>query len=150
MTLSNAIANAAENAILLLVFNGQAWAGYADNAASSPQINIAVSLNTADPGEAGTASTSEAAYTGYTRKNVLRDGTGWTVTANSVSPAADISFPPGTGGSGIATHFASSKSNATPPTGAQALLWRGEVQPPITLGNGVTPILDPATTFTLD
>src|SRR5262245_45283890 len=150
MTLTNAIADVTENNILKLIYNATAWANVADNAATTPQTNIGVSLHTADPGDAGSASTSEITYTSYTRVNVARTSGGWTVTAASVSPAAAISFPAGTGGSGTATHFATAKSNATPPTGAQAILWSGTVTPNIVTGNGVTPQLTTASTITLD
>lgn len=144
------ISNTTESAILKLVFNATAWANYADNAATSPQTNIGVSLHTADPADAGDASTSEIAYTSYTRVNVARTTGGWTETSGSVSPVANIDFPAGTGGSGTATHFATAKSNATPPTGAQAILWSGTVTPNIVTGNGVTPRLTTASTITLD
>lgn len=144
------IGNTTENAILDLIFRATAWANYADNAASSPQTNIGISLHTADPGEAGDASTSEAAYTSYTRVNVGR-ATGFNAASGgSTSPAVNIDFPAGTGGSGTATHFATAKSNATPPTGAQVLLFSGTVTPNIVTGNGVTPRLTTATTITLD
>src|SRR5437868_180994 len=119
------ISNTTESAILKLVFNATAWANYADNAATSPQTNVGVSLHTADPGEAGDATTSEATYTGYTRINVARTTGGWTETSGSISPVANIDFPAGTAGSGTVTYFATAKSNATPPTGAQAILWSG-------------------------
>ena len=45
-----AIGGNVEQDILKLVFNATAWANYADNAASSPQTNVAVALHTADPG----------------------------------------------------------------------------------------------------
>jgi hypothetical protein len=144
------IANATETAVLKLIFQAVAWANYADNAASTPQTNVGVSLHTADPGEAGDASTSEVTYTSYTRVNVARTTGGWTETTGSISPVATIAFPAGTGGSGTLTHFAVAKSNATPPTGAQALLWRGDVTPNIVSGNGVTPQLTTTSTITLD
>lgn len=144
------IADATENNILKLIYNATAWANMADNAASSPQTNTGVSLHTADPGDAGSASTSEVAYTSYTRVNVSRNTSGWTVTANSVSPVAAITFPAGTGGSGTVTHFATAKSNAAPPTGAQEILFSGTVTPNIVTGSGVTPQLTTATTITLD
>lgn len=144
------IGNTTENAILALVFNATAWANYADNASSTPQTNIGVSLHTGDPGEAGDATTSEVTYTSYTRVNVARTSGGWTVSANSVSPVANIDFPAGTGGSGTVTHFATAKSNASPPTGAQVLLWSGTVTPNIVTGNGVTPRLTTGSTITLD
>jgi hypothetical protein len=127
------IANNTENNILKLIFNATAWANYADNAASTPQTNVHVALHTADPGETGTMSTSEAAYTSYARVNVARTTGGWTVTANSVSPVAAITFPMGTGGSGTVTH-----------------LWSGTVTPNIVTGNGITPSLTTASTITLD
>lgn len=144
------ISNTTETAILKITFQAVAWANYADNAASSPQTNIGLSLHTADPGDAGDASTSEIGYTSYTRVNKTRDATNWPETSGSISPNATISFPAGTGGSGTATHFATAKSNATPPTGAQAILWSGTVTPNIVTGNGVTPQLTTASTITLD
>lgn len=144
------ISDATENNILKLIFQAVAWANVADNAATSPQTNVGISLHTADPGDTGSATTSEITYTSYTRVNVLRTSGGWTVTANSVSPVAAISFPAGTGGSGTATHFATGKSNAAPPTGAQELYWMGTVTPNIVTGNGVTPQLTSGTTITLD
>jgi len=147
------ISNTTEDAILKLIFQAVAWANYADNAAATPQTNIALSLHTADPlvAETGDASTTEVGYTGYTRVNKTRDSTNWPTTgAGSCSPNAAISFPAGTGGSGTVTHFATSKSNANPPTGAQPILWSGVVSPSIVCGNGVTPQLTAASTITLD
>lgn len=144
------ISNTTETAILKITFQAVAWANYADNAASTPQTNIGLSLHTADPGDAGDASTSEIGYTSYTRVNKTRDATNWPETSGSISPNATISFPAGTGGSGTATHFATAKSNASPPTGAQAILWSGTVTPNIVTGNGVTPQLTTSSTITLD
>jgi hypothetical protein len=146
------IAFATESAILQLVFQAAAWANYADNAAASPQTNIAIALHTADPLGSGTASSSEVAYTSYTRVNVARTSGGWSVSGNgpaTASPVANISFPAGTGGSGTVTNFSTSKSNASPPTGAQTLLWAGIVTPSLTTGTGITPILTTATAITL-
>lgn len=140
------IADNTESNILKLIFNATPWANYADNAASSPQTNIHVALHTADPGDAGTMSTSETTYTSYARVNVLRSTSGWTVTANSVSPLANIDFPAGTGGSGTVTHFSVGKTGG----GATDILWSGTVTPNITVGNGITPRLTTATTITLD
>jgi hypothetical protein len=144
------ISDTTETAILALIFNATAWANYADNAATSPQTNVGVALHTADPADAGNAGTSEATYTGYTRVNVARTSGGWTVSGNTVNPAAAINFPAGTGGSGTVTHFDTGKSNASPPTGAQAILFSGTVTPNIVTGSGVTPQLTTATAITLD
>lgn len=140
------IADTTENAIMLLIFNATAWGNYADNAATSPQTNIHCALHTADPGDSGTMSTSEATYTSYARVNVARSGSGWTVTANSVSPAATIAFPAGTGGSGTVTHFSTGKTGG----GAAAILFSGTVTPNIVTGTGVTPQLTTSTAITID
>lgn len=84
--------DALENDWLKLLFNATAIANIADNAASSPLTNLYVTLHTADPADAGNQTTSEAAYTGYARVAVVRTSGGWTVTGNSVSPAANIDF----------------------------------------------------------
>lgn len=148
-----AIATTSEINIMKLIFNATAWANYADNAATSPQTNIGLALHTADPGTAGTASTSEIAYTSYTRVNVARTTGGWTVSGTgnpcNVTPVANISWPAGTGGSGTASFFSTSFSNATPPTGAQTILWSGTVTPNIVCGSGVTPTLTTASTLSL-
>jgi len=143
-----AIAGTTETAILTLIFNATAWANYADNAASSPQTNVAVALHTADPGTSGTQTTSESAYTSYARVSVARTSGGWTISGTgpaSCSPVANISFPAGTGGSGTATHFSTGKTGG----GATAILWSGTVTPNIVTGSGITPVLTTATTITL-
>lgn len=140
------IANVTENAILDLIYTAVAWANYADNAGTSPQTNIHVALHTADPTDSGTMSSSEIAYTSYARVNVARTTGGWTVTANSVSPVANIDFPAGTGGSGTATHFSTGKTGG----GAADILLSGTVSPNIVTGDGVTPRLTTATAITLD
>ena len=140
------LSDAAENAMLLLVFNATTWANYAINATSTPETDIVCALHTADPGDAGTQATSEAAYTSYARVNVARTSGGWTVTASSVSPVASIDFPAGTGGSGTVTHFSTGKSGG----GASAILFSGTVTPNIVTGSAITPKLTTATAITLD
>lgn len=135
-----------ENAVMALIFNATAWANYADNAATTPQTQIALSLQTADPGDSGTMSTSETTYTSYARAAVNRNSGGWTVTANSVSPAANIDFAAGTGGSGTVTHFTTGKTGG----GAAAILFSGTVTPNIVTGNGVTPRLNTSTAISID
>ena len=140
------ISDTTENAIMLLIFNATAWGNYADNAATTPQTNVHCALHTADPGDAGTMATSEAAYTSYARVNVARTSGGWTVTANSVSPVAAIDFPAGTGGSGTVTYFSTGKTGG----GSAAILFSGTVTPNIVTGNGITPQLTTSTAITLD
>lgn len=136
--------SAFDNDLLKLIFNAVSIAGLADNTATSPNTNIYVSLHTADPGVGGSQTTSEAAYTGYARVAVARTSSGWTVTGGSVSPAATISFPAGTGGSGSGTNFAV----GTAATGAGKILYTGSISPTIAFGNGVPPQLTTATAIT--
>jgi len=138
--------NTFENDLLRLIFNATAIANLADNASSSPLTDLYVSLHTADPGEAGDQTTNEIAYTSYARVAVARSGSGWTVTGNSVSPAGNIDFPTGTGGSGTATHF----GVGTAASGAGKLLYKGTVTPNIVCGSGVTPRLTTASAITED
>lgn len=138
--------NTFENDLLKLIFNATAIANLADNAASSPLTNIAVGLHTADPGEAGSQTTSEAAYTSYARAAVARTTGGWTVTANSVSPVANIDFAAATGGSETETFFHA--GTAASSTGK--LLYSGAISPTIAVSTGVTPRLTTATAITED
>lgn len=141
------IGNNTENNILKLIFNATTWANVAVNATSSPITNIDVALATADPGETGTMSTSEATYTSYARVAVARTTGGWTASsAGSTSPVANIDFPAGTGGSGTVTHFSVGMTGG----GAVDIFFSGTVTPNIVTGNGVTPRLTTATAITLD
>lgn len=135
-----------ENDLLKLIFNATAIGNMADNAASSPLTNLYVSLHTADPGEAGSQTTSEATYTSYARVAVARTSSGWTVTNNSVSPAATISFPACTGSTNTITHFAV----GTASSGAGKVLYKGTVTPNISVSSGVTPQLTTSTAITED
>jgi hypothetical protein len=135
-----------ENDLLKLIFNGVAMANIADNAAISPAANLYVSFHKADPGEAGTQSTSEVAYGGYARVAVARTAGGWTVTGGSVSPTADISFPIGTAADGTITHF----GVGTAQSGAGRLLYKGPITPNIATGVNVTPKLTTQTVITED
>lgn len=136
-----------ENDLLKLIFNATAIAGIADNAASSPLTNLYVALHTADPGKSGNQTTNEISYTGYARVAVLRTSSGWTVTTNSVSPNADVTFPASTGGTGgTVTHV--SIGTASSSTGK--ILYSGAVSPTQLVANGVTPIIAAGSTITED
>jgi hypothetical protein len=134
-----------DSAIVKLIFNGTAIANLADNAASSPLTNLYLSLHTADP-TGGTQATSEASYTGYARVAIVRTSAGWTVAGTTVSPTAQINFPPGTGGGGTATYG----GIGTAATGAGELLCSGTVTPNIVMGATVTPFLGTGSTITLN
>lgn len=138
--------NTFENDLLQLIFNATAIANIADNAATSPLTNLYASLHTGDPGESGTQTTNECAYTSYARVAVARTSGGWTVSGNSVSPVATITFPTATGGTETATHWAV----GTDVSGAGKLLYSGTVTPNISISSTVTPSLTTATAVTED
>lgn len=138
--------NTFENDLMELIFNATAISNIADNAGTSPLTNLWISLHTANPGETGTQTTSEAAYTSYARQSVARSGAGWTVTANSVSPAADIDFPEATGGTETITHIAI----GTDETGTGKIIAYGALSSSISVSTGTIPRITTATTITLD
>ena len=141
--------NTWEQGLLELLFNNADFTGVGDAGGllgSATAGSLYVSLHTGDPGEAGDQTTSEAAYTSYARVAVARSGAGWTVTANSVSPAAAIEFPAATGGTETATYF----GVGTAASGAGKLLYRGTISPTISISTGVTPSLSTDTAITED
>ena len=141
--------NTFENELLLHVFNnadipliGDATGLLGSTLAGS----LHFALHTADPTDAGTQTSSEIAYTSYTRVAVARSGAGFTVTGNSVSPAANVDFPQCGGGSGTATHF----SVGTASSGAGKILYKGALTPNIVVSSGVIPRIETGTTITED
>jgi hypothetical protein len=139
--------NTFENDLLRLIFNAAAIGNLADNAATAPLTQLFVSLHTADPGEAGDQTTSEISYTGYARVGVARTAGGWTITANSVSPVANIEFGAMTAGAGgTATHAAI----GTASTGAGKVLYKGALTPTISVVNGTIPRITSGSTITED
>jgi hypothetical protein len=135
--------NETENDIVKFIANGVAMPSYG--------ANLQVNLHTADPGEAGTATTNAPTYTGYAAVTVARDSTGWTIcdgtnpyAANPNGPAfknaAEITFPECTGGSDTITHASVSV------VGTGQLLYKGALTAPINVSNLITPRF-PAGTF---
>jgi hypothetical protein len=127
--------NTFENDLMRLIFNATAIANLADNAASSPLTNLYVSLHTADPGEGGSQTTSEASYTSYARVAVARSGAGWTVTANEAENAALVQFPQCTGGTNDITHV----GVGTASSGAGKLLYKGALSAMLAVSSGIQP-----------
>lgn len=139
--------NTFEDDILKLIFNGTPIANLADNAASSPLTNLYLALHTADPGEAGTQTTSEVAYTGYARVAVARTTGGWTVLNGSASPTVAIEFGEMTSGTpGTATHA----SIGTASSGGGKILYKGALSPAVAYNVGVVPRLRTTSTITED
>ena len=131
--------NAVETAILNLIFKGTTWANVADNAASSPYTEFYVSLHTGDPGEAGSQTTNEAAYTGYVRVSIDRNGTDWTVSGNTAENASTLTFGKCTASPGNAiTHVAIGSDSS----GAGTLLLSNALSSSLTMAVGVTPLFE--------
>lgn len=130
-----------ENSMLLLFFNNTAFANIGNAAGLQPSGaagSLYVSLHTADPGEAGDQTTSEATYTGYIRIGVVRAAGGWTVAANQVSNTAAITYGACTAVPNVITYFAI----GTDAAGAGTLLYSGAITSPVAGLNvnvGITP-----------
>lgn len=141
--------NTFENDLLLLIFNNTNAALIGDATGlrgSSTAGSLYMALHTADPGEAGDQTTSECTYGSYARVAVARSGVGFTVTANSVSPAANVDFPAASSGSQTATYASIGVASA----GASKILYSGAISPSIVITTGVQPRLTTASAVTED
>lgn len=130
--------NYLEDQILDLILNNDDVANVGDATGlrgSSTDGNLYVALHTADPGEGGSQTTSEATYGSYQRIAVARTGAAWTITGGVASNAADIEFDECTSGSNSITYV----SIGTASSGAGNLLFIGQLNNPITVSTGVTP-----------
>lgn len=142
------ISNTFENELAKLIFNASSIVNIAINASTSPLTTLAISLHTADPGEAGTQGTNETSYGGYTRVAVNRTATGWIVTNNSVSPSTNVTFAACTSGSATITHAAIGQTTVLSTTTGR-IFFSGTVTPNISVSAGVTPRLTTASTIVL-
>lgn len=119
--------NATETELLGYIFDSSApaWAGNA---------NFYLALHTADPGEAGTAVTSEAAYTSYARVAISRT-TGFAVSGNTAENAALVQAPTCTGSSSNLTHF----SIVDTASGAGQIITKGALAQTLAVSTGIQP-----------
>lgn len=131
---------------LKLLYQAVAWANVADDAGTSPLANIYYALHTADPGASAAQNASEAAYPSYARQAVARTNVGHTISGQSISPGATVSFPQSTGSpSETETYF----STGVASSGATVILHWGPISPTVTMNNaGITPQLTTGTTIT--
>jgi hypothetical protein len=131
--------NTAETAVLNQVFVGTALPWNANT-------NLYIALHTADPGEAGTATTSEATYGSYARATLTR-ASDFTVAGNTVSNANLEQFATASSGSNVIT-YASIVDTAS---GAGTIIVRAALSSSITVSTGVQPqFAIGALSFTLD
>ena len=134
----SALTNAAETALLTLLFTNAAWANIGDSSGLQPSAaagSFYISLHTSSPGEAGDQTTNECAYTSYARVAVARSGAGWTIASDNCSNAAAITFPTATGGSETATHAGC----GTDASGAGNLITHGALAAGRAISSGITP-----------
>ena len=121
--------NAAEHALLDLVFLNTDWANIGDAAGlqnSAAAGSFYISLHTADPGEAGT---------GYARVAVNRTAGGWTRSGSTVSNTALVQFAQCTAGSSTVTHFGIGADLS----GAGHLFFKGALTASLSISAGIQP-----------
>jgi len=121
------LSNTTENDLLKMMLQGTdpAWR------AGATQY---LALHTADPGEAGTAITSEATYTSYARIAVTK-ASDWTDGGSTFSNATLKQFPQCTGGTNAITHF----SVVTTASGAGQILGSGALSATLNVASGIQP-----------
>lgn len=132
------MSNAFESAILSLLFENTNAANVGDATGLRGSTTAGVfyiGLHTADPGEGGSQTTSEATYTGYARVSVARSSSGWTVTGDTVANDAVITFGACTAGTSTVTHF----SIGSDASGAGNLFLSGALTGSLAVSDGITP-----------
>lgn len=130
--------NEFETNLLKHIFQNLAIANIGDANGVLPSAtagSLYVSLHTADPGEAGDQTTSEANYTGYGRVAVARSDAAWTVSGNEASNAAKVTFGACSAGSNTITHFGIGTAETT----AGHLLFSGALTASLAVSAGITP-----------
>lgn len=125
------LGNTAENDIQAFLWNATALPG----AWPASGGNFYVALHTADPGETGSPTTSEATYTGYARVAITRNSAGFTVSGNSASNTSAVNFAQCTGGSNTITHF----SIVSSASGAGTLFGSGALSSSVVVSTNITP-----------
>jgi hypothetical protein len=94
-----------------------------------------IALHTADPGNAGTQTTSEATYTSYARVLVTASTGFSAAAAGSSANSALIQFPQCTGGTNVITHV----TIGTAASGAGQVIYRGALNASLSVANLIQP-----------
>lgn len=97
--------------------------------------NRFIALYTADPGEAGTATTNECAYGSYARQSVTASSGFTAASGGSSSNTGLIQFPVCTSGSETITHVAI----VTTSSGAGQILYSGALNASRAVSTGIQP-----------
>ena len=137
------LSNTSENNALLLIFNNTNWANVGDATGlrgSTVPGSFYISLHTSDPGETGTQTTNEIAYTNYLRIAVARasGAGGWTVSGTAPTQAVNASIASfaacGVTGA-TATHAIIGRDSSS--TGEA--IWYGALGSSLIINSGITP-----------
>ncbi len=130
--------NQFETDVLKLIFTNTTLANIGDGTGlvgSTANGSFYISLHTSDPGETGSQTTNEVAYTAYARVAVARTPAGFTVSANVVSNASQVTFPTCAGSTATATHF----GIGTASTSTGNLIFKGALTSSLAISNNITP-----------
>lgn len=133
--------NAFEAEILDLLLNNSNIANLGDATGvrgSTTAGSCYVALHTADPGEAGDQTTSEATYTNYARVAVARSGAAWTISGTAPTQAANasaVTFPSSGSGPQTLTHFSVGFASS----GASMIIISGALGASLVVNSGVIP-----------
>jgi hypothetical protein len=114
--------NTTENDLLKTIFQNVALPAYGSI--------YYIALHTADPGEAGDQTTSEATYPDYARVAVARTAGGWAVVGNAASNVAEITFPECNASFGAGTQSITHVSIGVAASGASQILYSGALTAP--------------------
>ena len=127
-----------ETDFLELIFNNVDIANIGDGTGvrgSSTPGSLFIALFIGDPGEAG-AIADECNYTGYARVAVARSTSGWTITGDTASNTAAVTFGECTAGTETATHFAICKEDVE---STADLIFYGSLDSALAISNGIIP-----------
>ncbi len=124
---------------MLLMFQNTSWGNMGDTTGlvhSTTAGSLFVGLSTGTLSSVSSQTTTQAAYTSYTRVAVARSSAGWTSSTNTITNAAAVTFPACTGGSETETDFSIGLITGT---GAGDNLYWGALTSSLAVSNGITP-----------
>jgi hypothetical protein len=132
--------NVFENGLLSLIFENANYANVGDATGlrgSSTAGVFYVSLHTASPGETGSQTTNETAYTNYLRSggSVARSTSGWSVASGVADNDGAITYATGGASGATITDFGIGSDS----TGAGNLFLFGSLSASLAVSSGVTP-----------
>jgi hypothetical protein len=120
------------------MYNATPWANVADDTATSPLVNVYVSLHIGalTPGT-GTQSDQETSYSNYVRVAKARTTSGWTAPSGGVTKNnGQIQFAQ----CGVTGATLTYVATGTIASGGAGLAWHyGELNSPLAVANGITP-----------